>query len=110
MSLDFEEDLRRQLQDPKEAAAYMQAALMEGDAETLLIALQTLAQVKGGLSALAKKTGLHRVHLYRMLGKQGNPSFKNFLAIVEALGLHMEFKAPSLPKRARAGERPKAKA
>jgi probable addiction module antidote protein len=88
---DFNEDLLESLRDPKEAAAYLQAALVENDPDTLLTALRTLAKVKGGLSMLAQKTGLHRVHLYRMLAKGGNPSFKNTLSILQALGVRICF-------------------
>src|SRR6266446_1357090 len=89
--LDFNDELLESLKDPREASAYLQAALIEGDAEILLIALRTLAQAKGGLALLAKKTGIHRVHLYKMLGKDGNPSFKNMLAVLEALGVKVDF-------------------
>jgi probable addiction module antidote protein len=89
--LDFNEELRKSLNDPKEAAAYLQAARMEADADSWLIALQTLAQVKGGLTLLSKKTGINRVHLYRMLGKSGNPTFRNVLAILKSLSVDIKF-------------------
>jgi probable addiction module antidote protein len=89
--LDLEKELHESLKDPKEAAAYLQAAILEADPDNWLIALRTLAQAKGGLSLLAQKTGLHRVHLYRMLGKGGNPTFKNVLAILTALGVQVNF-------------------
>jgi len=90
MMLKFEDELMKSLKDPKEAAAYLQAALIEGDADSLLIAVQTLARAKGGMALLAKKTKLDRVHLYRLLGKGGNPSFRNMMIILEALGLKID--------------------
>jgi probable addiction module antidote protein len=87
----FQTYLLEKLEDPRDAAAYLRVAVEDGDPDTLLMALQTLAKAKGGLALLAKKTGLHRVHLYRMLDKGGNPSFKNTLSILEALGLRISF-------------------
>jgi probable addiction module antidote protein len=95
--LRLDDYLKDSLKDPKLAAAYLQAALEDGGLDTLLMALQTLAKHKGGLSVLAHKTGLHRVHLYRMLGKGGNPSFKNMLAIIEALGVQVFLQAVKKP-------------
>jgi probable addiction module antidote protein len=89
--LDFEKELLKSLQDPQEAAAYLQAAILEADPDNWLIALRTLAKAKGGLALLAQKTGLHRVHLYRMLGKEGNPTFKSMIAILQALGVQIKF-------------------
>lgn len=102
MALKFNDELMESLKDPKEASAYLQAALLEGDADSLLIAMHTLARAKGGLSLLAKKTGIHRVHLYKMLGKGGNPSFKNMIVVLEALGVKVDFSARQIgPVRAK---------
>lgn len=90
-TLNFDDYLLESLKNPKEASAYLQAALMEGDSDTLLIALRTLAHAKGGLALLAQKTGIHRVHLYKMLGKGGNPSFKNIMTVLQALGVEVDF-------------------
>ena len=105
MVLNFYEELLRSLRDPKEAAAYLEAAFLENDAENWLIALGTLAQAKGGLTLLSKKTGIHRVHLYRMLGKDGNPSFKNVVSVLDALGVKISFNIPKSAVR----KRPKKK-
>lgn len=96
-TLDFKTRLIEDLKDPREAAAFLQAAILEGDADSLLVALRTLAQAKGGLSMLAKKTGINRVHLYRMLAKGGNPSFKNVVTILQALGISVDFGARKIP-------------
>ncbi len=50
-------------------------------------------------SSLARKTKLSRVHLYRILSKTGNPSFKTVMAILDVLGL--EFQVRAKPKTSR---------
>lgn len=40
-----------------------------------------------GFGVLAARTGLNRSQLYRTLSERGNPSFENFVKILNALGL-----------------------
>jgi probable addiction module antidote protein len=42
-----------------------------------------------GPSLVAKKTGINRVTLYRMLGKGGNPSLNNLTSLLRALSLNL---------------------
>ncbi len=77
------------LKDPANAAAYVEAALEEGDAAGLLKALRNVAEARGGVAQIAKKTGLNREALYRTLSKRGNPQFKNLAAILDATGLRL---------------------
>lgn len=46
------------LKDPCEASAYLNAAIEEGDRPVFLLALRNVAEVNGGMSALAAKTRL----------------------------------------------------
>ena len=77
----YKELLMQDLQDPKEAIAYLNAALEEsqkGDEESqklLLIALKNVADAQGGVAKLSKKTGLGRESLYKTLSLKGNPRF-----------------------------------
>ena len=75
----YQEDLIEALKDPKEAAAYLNAAIEEGDRKVFLLALRNVAQAHGGMSQIAKKTHLKRESLYRMLSKKGNPEIKAYL-------------------------------
>ena len=81
--------LRAWLEDPKNAAAYVEAALAEGDAGDLLHALRNVAEARGGVSRIAEKTGLNREALYRTLSRRGNPQLKNLAAILGATGLRL---------------------
>ena len=81
--------LRAWLQDPKNAAAYIEAALAEGDPGDLLHALRNVAEARGGVARIAAKTGLNREALYRTLSKRGNPQLKSLAAILGATGLRL---------------------
>ena len=85
----YQEDLIEALKDTKEAAAYLNAAIEDGDREVFLLALRNVAQAHGGMSALAKKTHLKRESLYRMLSKKGNPEIKSILNLLHAVGLKL---------------------
>jgi DNA-binding phage protein len=45
---EYQQDLIEALKNPEEAAAYLNAALEEGDRETFLLALSNVAKVNGG--------------------------------------------------------------
>jgi probable addiction module antidote protein len=92
--------LKAVLKDPKMAAGYINTALEEGDWNAFLLALHHVAEVHGGLSKLARKAKLHRVHLYRMLSKSGNPGMRNVLQILQALGYRLSVTPPSPFKKA----------
>lgn len=77
------------LKDPKNAAAYIEAILAEGDSADLLHALRNIAESRGGVARIAEKTGLNREALYRTLSKRGNPQLKSLAAILDATGLRL---------------------
>ena len=81
--------LRAWLQNPKNAAAYIEAALADGDSGDLLHALRNVAESRGGIAHIAERTGLNREALYRTLSKRGNPQLKSLTAILGATGLRL---------------------
>ena len=83
-----QEWLIKNLKDPKEAAAYLEAALEEGDEKLLLLALRNVAEAHG-MAKVAKKAHLNRESLYRTLSKRGNPELKTLKAILGALGFRL---------------------
>ncbi len=85
----YQDDLLKSLRDPREAVAYLNAALEETDPELFLLALRNVAEAYGGLSRLSKKTRLNRENLYRMLSKKGNPNIYSLNLILKELGLKM---------------------
>lgn len=82
-------DLLAWLKDTENAAAYVEAAIEEGDAAGILQALRNVAEARGGIARIAEKTGLNREALYRTLSKRGNPQLKSLAAILEATGLRL---------------------
>lgn len=94
----YKEHLLKQLQDPEEAAAYLNAALQDDDPYAFLLALRDIAESQGGLGRLAKDSELNRENLYRTLSLRGNPRFFNLLAVLEAVGLELSIHARSKKK------------
>lgn len=67
-------------------------ALNSKDAKCIMEAVGSLVQTKGGMTRFANLTGLPRVSLYRILGKQANPKLKTLLVILDALDLEVEIR------------------
>jgi probable addiction module antidote protein len=86
----YKEGLLARLQDPHEAAAYLDAALEEGDIEVFLLALRDVAEARlGGMAGLAQQSGLNRETLYRTLSDQGNPALTSLDKLLHAVGLRL---------------------
>src|SRR3546814_4044082 len=77
------------LRDEADVAAYLEAVLEDGDARVVPVALRTVTEAMGGMSALAVRTGLSRETLYRTLSEKGNPRLDTLAAILAAFGLRM---------------------
>jgi len=69
-------------------AAYLEAALEDGDPALIAAALGDIARAKG-MSQIARETGLGRESLYKALSPDGNPEFSTVLKVVRALGLRL---------------------
>jgi probable addiction module antidote protein len=76
--LDTEEDM----------AAYLEAALEEGDAALIAAALGDIVRAKG-MTQVARDAGLGRESLYKALSPSGNPEFSTILRVIQALGLQL---------------------
>ena len=88
------------LKDSGNAAAYVEAALEEGDPAGLLQALRNVAESRGGVSHIAQRTGLNREALYRTLSKSGNPQLRSLTAILGATGLRLSVQPAKARKAA----------
>lgn len=86
---EYQKDLIDSLKDPAEAAAYLNAALENGDKETFLLALRNLAEANGGMKAVAEKAHLNRESLYRTLSRRGNPEIRTLLNLLHGMGLRL---------------------
>lgn len=73
-------------------AAYLNAALDDGDTAVLAAALGDIARAKG-MTQLARETGITRDGLYKALSPTGNPSFETVQKVIRALGMKVEIVA-----------------
>jgi len=96
-SVPYEEWLLERLKSPEEAAAYLEAALEEGDQAILMLALRQVAMARGGVAKLARRSKLAREATYRMLSDTGNPELRSLRALLRAAGLRLSVKPLAAP-------------
>jgi probable addiction module antidote protein len=75
-NLDTEEDM----------AAYLEAALENGDPAIIVAAFGDIVRAKG-MTKIARDTDLGHESLYKTLSRDGNPKFATILKVTNALGL-----------------------
>ena len=85
-------DVAEHLETEADMAAYLDAALEEGDPALVVAVLGDIARAKG-MSQIARETGLGRESLYKALSPTGNPEFATILKVVGALGLKLHAQA-----------------
>lgn len=78
-----------------EAAAYLDAALEAGDRPAFLLAIRNVITALGGMTKMARDTGLNRENLYRVLSAQGNPELNSLERLLKALGLRLAVEVDS---------------
>lgn len=81
-------DPAEHLKSEEDMAAYLEAALEEGDPALVAAALGDIARAKG-MTQVAQDTGLGRESLYKALSASGNPEFATVMKVVSALGLKL---------------------
>ena len=72
----------------EDMAAYLEAALQEGDAALIAAALGDIARAKG-MSQIARDAGLGRESLYKALSADDHPEFATIMKVVAELGLRL---------------------
>ena len=81
--------IRRLANDPEEAIDYLQLTLEEyladGDLPFFLKCLRTFVESQGGVSELAKRTGIETGTLSNMFSNEGVPRLDMFQALLTAL-------------------------
>ena len=81
-------DAAEHLQTEEDMAAYLEAALEEGDPALIAAALGDIARAKG-MSQVARDTGLGPESLYKALSSTGNPELATIMKVIQALGLRL---------------------
>lgn len=82
-------DAAEHLETKEDIAAYLEAALEDGDSALVLAALGDIARSKG-MAYIARETGLARESLYKSLLSEGNPEFATVLKVLQVLGLRLQ--------------------
>lgn len=84
-------DSANYLRTPEEVAEYLLAAFEEGgdDAAYMAHVIGVAARAHGGMTKLAKETGMTRAGLYKALSKDGNPSFETIVKAMRVLGVRL---------------------
>ncbi len=85
--------LYEQLREPGFAAEYLTAAAEDEEPVVFLQALRKVAEVQG-MAKVAKRAGIPRESLYRMLSARGNPRWSTLAPVVRATGLKLEIIQP----------------
>jgi probable addiction module antidote protein len=88
-------DAAEYLETPEDMAAYLEAALEDGEPAVIVQALGAIARARG-MSQIARDTGLGRESLYKALSPEGNPEFATVLKVVRALGLKLHAEAQNI--------------
>jgi probable addiction module antidote protein len=87
-SKSYKEHLFEQLQTPEEVAAYVNAAMEEGDIALILLALRDVAEA-WGIGRVAADADLNRENVYRILSSEGNPRLSSFIKLLHALEIEL---------------------
>jgi probable addiction module antidote protein len=82
-------DAANHLETKEDMAAYLEAALEDGDPALIAAALGDVARSKG-MTQISRDTGLGRESLYKALSVEGNPEFSTILKVFQALGLRLQ--------------------
>jgi probable addiction module antidote protein len=100
-SRSYDDWLIDRLKDPKEAAAYLEAAIEDSDQGVLMLALRHVALARGGVAEIARRSQLTREATYRMLSASGNPELKSLTALLAAAGLRLSVKPMGAARQTR---------
>lgn len=87
-------DAAEHLETEEDMAAYLDAALEDGDPGVIVAALGDIARAQG-MAKIAREAGVGRESLYKALSANGNPEFATVLKVVRALGLQLRARAVS---------------
>lgn len=81
-------DSAEYIDTPEAVAAFLEAALEDGDPQVIAATLGDIARSKG-MAMIAEKTGLAREALYKSLSADGNPRLTTLLGVLRAMGLRL---------------------
>jgi len=81
-------DAAEHLRSDEDTAAYLEAALEDGDPALVAAVLGDIARAKG-MTEVARQAGLGRESLYKALSRDRNPELSTVMKVIKALGLRL---------------------
>jgi probable addiction module antidote protein len=90
------------------AASRLDSALEQNDTRTFMAVLKEVIQARGGFTATARKTGLNRTALYKIVSMQGNPVLTTLTLLLSVVGLRLAVKPLGGSQTIRGGASPTA--
>lgn len=91
----YKEHLINRLKDPKEASAYLNAALEDAfetkDSGIFQLAVRDVVEAHGGIGVVSSKMEVSRESFYRSLSQKGKSRFSTLVNAIKACGLELEF-------------------
>lgn len=84
----YQDYLLERLQDPEEAAAYLNAAIEENDDRVFSLALQNVAEAQKR-AKIATMAGLKPERVNQILSEQGSLQLSSLTPLLNALGLRL---------------------
>ncbi|MBS0235974.1 MAG: helix-turn-helix domain-containing protein [Proteobacteria bacterium] len=88
--LKFNNSIVSKLSDSDASLSFLNDALKQyernHDMSSLMISLRYLAEAQGGITKFAKRTGMNRQNLYKVLTGKAMPKFETVLTIINGLG------------------------
>lgn len=91
----FNDYLMEKLRDPELACHFISEAIKENDQDYLKMALRDIVRAYG-VGCISTQTGISRQTIYKMLSENGNPTHKNLVVILDALGLELTVRPKKL--------------
>ncbi len=81
-------DTSEYLDTPEMIHEYLNAAIEEGDVESLITAIGNVAKAKG-MTEIAKKTNMNRQNLYKAFSPTGSPKFETVVKVLQAFNFKL---------------------
>jgi probable addiction module antidote protein len=89
-AIHYNDYLMDSLKSREECAAYLNAALQDGDLSVFTLALRDVVNaLGGGIGNVSIRSHLNRESLYKMLSKKGNPRLSSLNSVMNSLDLEI---------------------
>jgi probable addiction module antidote protein len=81
-------DAADHLRTADDMAAYLEAALEDGDPALITAVLGDIARARG-IAQIARESGIESDNLFKILSPEGSPEFATVLRIIKASGIRL---------------------